>query len=66
MFVKYEEKNVARGFEDQFDKESQQSNDNYGITYDYGLVSFVAICIRLNIFIRSVMHYSEGRQALFV
>ena len=46
MFVKYEEKNVARGFEDQFDKESQQSNDNYGTTYDYGLVSFVAICIR--------------------
>lgn len=43
-YVTYNAANVNSGSEDQFNKETTETNDNYGVTYDYG----------------SVMHYSDG------
>ncbi|KAI1728499.1 astacin (Peptidase family m12A) domain-containing protein [Ditylenchus destructor] len=48
-FVSFKAQNVESGFEDQFDKEMPDSNDNYGVTYDYG----------------SVMHYSDSAFAKY-
>ncbi|KHJ90478.1 astacin [Oesophagostomum dentatum] len=47
-FIMLNAKNIQPGWEDQFDKETKKTNDNYGITYDYG----------------SVMHYGATRFAL--
>uniref|UniRef100_A0A915DX12 Metalloendopeptidase n=1 Tax=Ditylenchus dipsaci TaxID=166011 RepID=A0A915DX12_9BILA len=43
-YVAFKAQDVEKGFEDQFDKESPQTNSNYGVLYDYG----------------SVMHYSDS------
>ncbi|KAI1726747.1 astacin (Peptidase family m12A) domain-containing protein [Ditylenchus destructor] len=48
-YVSFKAQNVESGFEDQFDKEMPDSNDNYGVTYDYG----------------SVMHYSDSAFAKY-
>ncbi|KHJ88605.1 astacin [Oesophagostomum dentatum] len=48
-FIMLNAKNIQPGWEDQFDKETKKTNDNYNITYDYG----------------SVMHYGATRFALF-
>ena len=42
-YVTFNQQNVQSGFEDQFGKESPDTNHNFDIAYDYG----------------SVMHYSE-------
>ena len=49
QYVRFRPENVAPGYEDQFDKETPDSNDNYKVPYDYG----------------SVMHYSDSQPQLF-